>query len=220
MSVGVWRWRNREKKVKKHCKNYETVLSQLKCQVGRSGKYVRSCFPNCQVSRSSLVGTWRSLQFLVVLHHLKKEWILFTLKWACNGFLHLWTSNMSIDMGRCIVHWRRSQKMSTTEPTVLLFSWGFIRHVWCSEWSCLIGWYSVFHKNNQLNLCSTNDMDSQLRCHRLFPQPLYGSGEWETSGRQNLPNSWRSKTSDWLDGEAVDLQAVRRFLVPVHQQGV
>ena len=41
---------------------------------------------------------------LVVLHHIKKEWILFNTKWACNEFLLLWTSKMSIDMGKCIVH--------------------------------------------------------------------------------------------------------------------
>ena len=45
----------------------------------------------------SLVKIW------AVLHHLKKEWILFTMKWARNDFLHLWISKMSIDMGKRIV---------------------------------------------------------------------------------------------------------------------
>ena len=47
----------------------------------------------------SLVKIW------AVLHHLKKEWILFTMKWARNEFLHLWISKMSIDMGKRIVQW-------------------------------------------------------------------------------------------------------------------
>ena len=39
-----------------------------------------------------------------VLHQLQKDWILFYLKWAWNECLHLRTSEMSIDMGRRIVH--------------------------------------------------------------------------------------------------------------------
>ena len=48
---------------------------------------------------------WNKVKILVVLHQLQKEWILFYLKWAWNDFLHLKTSEMSIDMGSGIVQW-------------------------------------------------------------------------------------------------------------------
>ena len=47
---------------------------------------------------------WYQVKILVFLHHLQKEWVLFYLKWAWNECLHLRTSEMSIDMGRRIVH--------------------------------------------------------------------------------------------------------------------
>ena len=44
------------------------------------------------------------VKIFVFLQHLQKEWILFYLKWVWNECLHLRTSEMSIDMGRRIVH--------------------------------------------------------------------------------------------------------------------
>ena len=61
----------------------------------------------------SLVKIW------AVLHLLQKEWILFTMKWARNEFLHLWISKMSIDMGKRIVQWisTRSYKSINCPPS-------------------------------------------------------------------------------------------------------
>ena len=65
------------------------------------------------------------VKFWAVLHHLKKEWILFTMKWAWNEFLHLWISKMSIDMGKRIV-----QCDTETGTTEHLKKWPCRSAVW------------------------------------------------------------------------------------------
>ena len=86
--------------------------------------------------------------------------------------------------------------------------------------TCFIGWYPSTHPNNQLNSNSTNDLGSQLRCHRLLPQPPHCGGERRKAGRQGVPNSSWSKTSNQPDWEPDDLQDIHGLLVPGQEQAL
>ena len=47
---------------------------------------------------------WYKVKMLVVLHHSQKEWTFSDQRWACNIFLLVLTSKMSIGMAWRIVH--------------------------------------------------------------------------------------------------------------------